>query len=84
MEVRKINIAFCEKCNNWKGEAEEKYNGLVPVHCACTLSSSQKNGTRSPSMICPKGGANYGGHQFQSTSQKMGGGITRLILLGQR
>lgn len=55
MEVKKTDITLCDKCNNWKGTVEEQYNGIVPVHCACTLASSQEKGTRSPSMICPKG-----------------------------
>jgi hypothetical protein len=53
MKIIKQSISLCDKCNNWKGTVEEKHNGLVLVHCACTLSSSQKNSTRSPNIICP-------------------------------
>lgn len=55
MEITKKDISWCSKFNNWKGVVEEKYNGLVPVHCACTLSASRQNGTRNPSMIYPNG-----------------------------
>ena len=48
MEITKKEITLCSKCNNWKGVVEEKYNGLVPVHCACTLSTSQQNGWKVP------------------------------------
>lgn len=55
MKIISKNITFCEECCNWKGTAEEYYNGVVPVHCYCSLIGSQEKGTRSPSMICPRG-----------------------------
>jgi hypothetical protein len=54
MKVEQINIDLCNKCNRWKGNVEEKYNGTVPVYCACAVAKSRNNGTISPSMICPK------------------------------
>jgi len=57
MEIITKDIQFCVLCNNYRGSVEEKYNGKVPVHCACTLEKEQiKYGRwRSPCMICPNG-----------------------------
>ncbi len=57
MEILKKEIKLCEKCNNYNGFVEEKYNGNVPVHCACGLKEEKiKYGHwRSPCMISPNG-----------------------------
>ena len=57
MEIRKKEIELCVKCSNYKGWAEEKYNGTVPVHCRCSLEEEKiKYGHwRSPCMISPNG-----------------------------
>jgi hypothetical protein len=61
MEILKKNIKFCEKCNNYKGTAEEKGIGEVKVHCACTLKEEQnKYGHYSTYMVCSgEGGILY-------------------------
>jgi len=57
MEIITKDIKFCALCNNYRGSVEEKYNGKVPVHCACTLEEEKiKYGHwRSPCMICSNG-----------------------------
>lgn len=57
MEIIIKDIKLCEKCNNYRGIVEEKYNGKVPVHCACDLELERINygKWRSPCMISPNG-----------------------------
>lgn len=57
MEILATNIAFCFECNNHRGSVEEKYNGTVPVHCACDLTRERElyGKWRSPCMMCPNG-----------------------------
>ncbi len=57
MEIIKKEIELCVVCNNYKGFVKEKYNGHVPVYCACGLEEEKRKygGWRSPCMICPDG-----------------------------
>ena len=57
IEIITKDIRLCEKCNNYRGSIEEKYNGTVPVHCVCTLKEERiKYGqVRSPCINCPNG-----------------------------
>jgi len=57
MEIIKKEIELCVVCNNYKGFAHEKYNGHVPVYCACGLKKEKiKNDAwKSPCMVCPNG-----------------------------
>jgi len=57
MEIITKDIQLCALCNNYRGSVEERYNGKVPVHCACTLEEEKikYGGWRSPCMICPDG-----------------------------
>ena len=57
IEIITKDIQWCEKCNNYRGSIEEKYNGIVKVHCRCTLEEERiKYGqVRSPCMNCPNG-----------------------------
>jgi hypothetical protein len=43
MEIISKDIQFCSECNNHRGFVEEKYDGKVPVHCACTLTEKKIN-----------------------------------------
>lgn len=57
MEILKKEIELCERCNNYSGFVKEKYNGYVPVYCACELRKQRdKYGAwRSPCMISLNG-----------------------------
>ncbi|MCX6756252.1 MAG: hypothetical protein NTX85_02855 [Candidatus Nomurabacteria bacterium] len=57
MEIIKKDIQLCSKCDNYRGIVEERYNGKVPVHCACDLELERINygKWRSPCMISPNG-----------------------------
>ncbi len=57
MEIIKKEIKLCVVCNNFRGLVEERYNGEVPVHCACDLEKERMNygKWRSPCMISPNG-----------------------------
>ncbi len=57
MEILKKEIELCEKCNNYHGFVKERYNGYVPVCCACGLDDQRDRcgGWRSPCMISPNG-----------------------------
>lgn len=57
IEIISKDIQLCTKCNNYRGSIEEKYNGKVPVHCACTFKEEKiKYGqVRSPCINCPNG-----------------------------
>ena len=61
MEIIKKDILLCELCNNYKGTAEEKYNGKVPVYCACMVEEERiKYGMcKTFCMLCPNGDKFY-------------------------
>jgi len=57
MKLVKIDIQLCEMCNNYKGTVIEKYNGEVPVYCACKVEEERiKYGyCKTLCMLCPNG-----------------------------
>lgn len=56
VEVISKEIWLCEKCNNYRGFVQEKYNGKVPVYCFCVFEEDKaKYGYwKSIRIICPK------------------------------
>ena len=56
-KLKDVQITECQECGNYRGSAVEKYNGRVPVLCACDLKREWEEHHKfpSPSMICPHG-----------------------------
>lgn len=57
MTLKKIDIRLCKECNNYRGSVAEKYNGNVPVYCACQVEEERvKYGyCKTLCLLCPDG-----------------------------